>query len=530
MRIPDSKDEADANIQPQGQVMRAAALVMMAFALSRVLGLVRQMVFGLYFGAASEMDAYVAALRIPEAIFLVVAGGALGSAFIPLFTYRLAHAQVMPAWRLASSIINLLLVLLIPLTLLCIVFAPWLVQTIVAPAMTPSMQAQTVNLMRVMLLSTAIFGVSGIVMGTLNAHQHFLLPAIAPILYNLALIGGAVIGAMTSLGTMGPAIGMVVGAVLHLCIQVPGLVRYQARYMPVLGVDDPGVLQVGRLMLPRVLGVAAVQINFVVSNNLASRLGPGAISALDYAWRVMLLPQGIFAQAVGTAAFPTFSAQSARGAIEELRKTLLATVKTMITVTIPASMGLIFLGGPIITVLFQQGAFDVAATRSVAWALRFFAIGLVGHSVIEVLARAFYALHDTWTPALAAVGSVLLNVLLGLLLPPGFVALGLPSHSGLACANALSALSETVVLLILIQSRIGRLNWRQFISLVGRVVLASTGMALGLWVWLLLAPGRAWIQVLGGIPLGISIYVGLSFLLRVDELWEVVKLIVRQRR
>ena len=512
----------------QRQVARAAVLVMAAFAVSRALGLVRQIIFGRYFGTGAQMDAYVAALRIPGAIFFIVAGGALGSAFIPLFTARLARDQSGAAWRLASAIINILILVLVPISVLCILFAPWLVRTAVAPALDVDVQARVVALMRVMLLSTAIFGVSGIVMGTLNAHQHFLLPAIAPILYNLALIGGGIWGGTTDLGTMGPAIGMVVGAALHLLVQVPGLLRFGACYTPTLGRGDVGVVEVGRLMAPRVLGVAAVQLNMVVINNFASRLGAGAISALDYAWMIMLLPQGVFAQAVGTAAFPTFAAQAARGETDALRKTLMMMLRIIIAVTVPAAVGLIVLGRPIIAVMFQRGEFDAGSTHDVAWALNFFALGLVGLSAIEVLARVFYALQDTWTPALAAVLSMTLNVVLGLILPPAFRAVGWLPHGGLALASALAVSVQMTVLLVLIHKRIGGLDARGFVGQVLRVALASAGMAIVLWGWNRIAPQSALVQSVVGVGLGVGAYGALAFLLRIDELRQAVMMIVRR--
>jgi len=422
--------------------------------------------------------------------------------------------------------VNILLVVLVPLTLVCVLFAPWLVRTVVAPALAESIQVRTVVLMRVMLFSTAIFGVSGIVMGTLNAHQHFLLPAIAPIFYNLALIGGAVLGGVTGIGAMGPAIGMVIGALAHLLVQVPGLLRYRARYTPLLGLDDQGVREVGLLMAPRVLGMAALQLNMVITNNLASHLGTGAISALEYAYRLMLLPQGVFAQAVGTVAFPTFAAQVARGQLDELRQTLTTTLCTLIAITLPASTGLIMLGQPLIALLFQGGEFDQASTRSVAWALSLFALGLVAHSAIEVLARAFYALYDTWTPAGAAVLSMVLNVLLGLSLPPLFTRS--PAHGGLALANALAVLAEMYVLLVLIHRRIGGLDSRRILILSVRALLASVGMSVALFLWLRVAPASTLVQSVIGLGLGVVVYGGLAFLLRIDELQQMVKVVLRR--
>ncbi len=512
----------------QQQITRAAVLVMVAFAISRALGLVRQMVFSHYFGAGPDMDAYVAANRIPEAIFMVIAGGALGSAFIPLFAARITLGETTSAWRLASALINILLVVLVPISLLGILLAPWLVQTLVAPALPADVQAQTAALMRVMLLSTAIFGVSGIVMGVLNAHQHFLLPAIAPILYNLALIGGAIWGGLTHIGVMGAAIGMVVGAVSHLLIQLPGLFQYKMRYTLTLGKGDAGVLEVGRLMAPRVLGVAAWQLNLVVTNNFASWWGVGAISALEYAYRLMLLPQGIFAQAVGTAAFPTFAAQAARGAFDELRATLLATFRMVLAITLPASAGLILLGSPLIAMLFRYGAFDIDATHEVAWALSMFVLGLVAYSAVEVLARAFYALQDTWTPAWAAIVSVVLNILLSFAFPPLFDRAGAPAHAGLALANAVATTLEMLILLAIIHRRVHGFDVRRLLLFSLRALGATLGMSAGLWVWLAVTPPNAWLQTLGGIALGVLLYAGMAVLFRIDELKQAMLTLLRR--
>lgn len=511
----------------QRQVARAAALVMAAFAVSRLLGLVRQVVFGAYFGTGPEMDAYVAAGRIPDAIFLVVAGGALGSAFIPLFTSRLARGETDAAWRLASATITILVAILLPLSLICIAAAPWLVRVFVAPALEPEVQARTVVLMRVMLLSPAIFGVSGVVMGALNAHQHFLLPALAPIVYNVGLIAGAVWGGLTPVGAMGPAVGMVVGATGHLLVQSPGLARRGARYVPTLGVGDAGVREVGLLMAPRVLGVAAAQINMIVTTNLASRLGAQAISSLEYAWRVMLLPQGIFAQAVGTAVFPTFSAQAALGELGALRTTLTNALRTLIALTIPASVGLVLLGEPIVAVMFQRGAFDAGSTRAVAWALGFYAIGLVGHSALEVLGRAFYSLHDTWTPAAAAVVSVTLNAVLGLVLPRAFEAAGWLPLGGLALATALAALVEATIQFVLIHRKLGGFDARPVAVTALRVGLASAGMGLALVVLRWVGPAGPLAQALAGVPVGVLVYLVLAWMLGVDQLRSAVRMVRR---
>ncbi len=509
-------------------VTRAAFLVMVAFALSRILGLVRQAIFGHYFGLSLEMDAYVAAARIPEMLFMVISGGALGSAFIPLFSARITHRDEAGAWRLASAIMTWLMVILIPITVLTALAAPWLSVHLVATGAPAAMQALTARLMQVMLLSVLFFSLSGVLMGALNAYQSFLIPALAPSVYNLALIAGAVWGGRSSLGILAAALMMDAGALAHLLMQVLALVRYRPAYRVTLALDDAGVREVGRLMGPRVLGIAAVQLNFVITNNLAARLGEGAVSALNYAWNLVMLPQGILAQAVGVAVFPTFSEQAARRDLAGLRRTLHAMLRMILVLTLPATVGLILLGRPIVVVLLQRGEFDAASTEAVSWSMALLALGLLGHAMIEVLARAFYAQQDTWTPAWAAGMAVLINVVLGVSLPGVFTRLGLPGYGGLALANACAALVEMLVLLLRIESRISGLDWKGLASLTLRAGLASGAMGGVLWLMRTWLPGGALLHSLAGLALGVGSYALFAFLLGIEELRTIIKLVIRR--
>jgi putative peptidoglycan lipid II flippase len=504
------------------QIARAASIVMFAFAVSRILGLVRDMVIAEQFGTDVEMDAYRVAFRVPDLIFQLIAGGALASAFIPTFTTYLAQDRRAGAWQLASTIINLLLVVLTCLALIAVLIAPWLVEYIIAPGFDAGARALTVDLMRVMLISTVIFGVSGVVMGALNAHQHFVLPAIAPMLYNLAIIGSALFLA-TSWGVMALAVGVVVGSALHLFVQIPGLMHFGARYSPRLTVHDPGVREVGRLMGPRVLALAVVQINLLVSTNLASRMAEGSVSALAFAWLLMLLPVGVLAQAVATAAFPTFSAQVARGDQDAMRSALAATLRAVFVLSLPAMVGLIVLREPLIELLFERGAFDQTSTEMVAWALLFFALGLTAHAGLEIVNRAYFALHDTKTPLLISGGAMLLNVALSLTLPPLFAALGWMEHGGLALAISLATILEVVGLLWIIRSRLGGLEGRRSLPTLGRSVLAAALMALLLVILLMVFPdASALLLSLVGIGLGALVYFGAAWALGVQELQTVV--------
>jgi putative peptidoglycan lipid II flippase len=509
------------------QIVKAATLVMGLFVVSRVLGLARQMVFGALFGTSGELDAYLDAARIPEMIFLVVAGGALGSAFIPTFAGYLEKQDDAGAWRLASAVANLALIVLTVAAGLIAVFAPVLVRVAIAPGFGQAQQTLTVSLLRLMLISPIIFGVSGVVMGVLNAHQHFLLPALAPSVYNLSIIGGAVLLG-PRLGVRGMAIGVVVGSLLHLLVQVPGLLRHGARYVPTLGLSDPGVHEVGRLMAPRMLGTAIAQINFVVNNSLASTMGEGAISAITYAWLLMLLPQGVFAQAVGTAAFPTFAAQAARGERAEMRSTLAATLRVVFSLCLPATAGLVVLGRPLVALLFERGAFEAASTEAVVWALAFYALGLVGHAGLEIIARAFYALHDTFTPVWVGGLAMGLNVVLSLILPGIFDRAGWPSHAGLALANSIATLLELAVLMILVRRRMDGLEGRRTLTTFAKSGLASLAMGATLLGWQVVLP-HAGTLVLGGggVVLGVAVYLGVALLLRMGELGAVMGLIRR---
>ena len=510
------------------QIAKAATQVSALFVVSRVLGLVRQMVIGALFGTSGDLDAYLAAARISETVFLVVAGGALGSAFIPTFASHLAREDRAGAWRLASAVVNLALIVLTTVAGLMAVFAPALVRTVIAPGFAPPQQALTASLLRLMLISPVIFGASGIIMGTLNAHQHFVLPALAPSVYNLSIIGGALLLG-PRLGVHGLAIGVVVGAALHLLVQVPGLARYGARYVPTLGLSNPSVREVGRLMAPRILGTAIAQLNFVINNSLASGLGEGAVSAINFAWLLMMLPQGVFAQAVGTAAFPTFAAQAARGERAEMRSTLTATLRAVFSLSLPATVGLVVLGRPLVRLFFERGAFEATSTEAVAWALTFYALGLVGHAGLEIIARAFYALHDTATPVWVGGVAMGLNVALSLALPGVFGRVGWPPHAGLALANSAATLLELVGLVVLIRRRMDGLDVRRMLVAFAKSGLAALAMGAALLGWQALLPDAGALVIGGGgVVLGAAVFAGVALWLRVEEL-EAVTQSLRRR-
>jgi putative peptidoglycan lipid II flippase len=499
------------------QVARAASLVMVLFVASRAMGLLREVVIARQFGTSADLDAYLAAFRLPDLFFALMAGGALGSAFIPVFADYLARDDEPGAWRLASAVINWVLLLLSAAGVLAALGAPLLVTYVIVPGYTPAQQALTAELMRWMLVSTVIFGVSGVVMGILNARQHFLLPALAPVIYNAAIIAGAWFLGPT-IGVRGAVVGVVVGAVGHLLLQVPGLWREEVRFTLRLAPHDPGVREVGRLMVPRALGQGAVELNHLVNVTLASRLPVGSFSALNYGRLMMLVPEGVIAQSVAIAAFPTFSALVARGERDELRHVLVTTLRSVLYLTLPAAVGLIWLRAPLVSTIFERRAFDARSTQTVAWALMFYALGLIGHAVVEIVTRAFYALHDTRTPVVVGVAAMLANIVLSLILMSLFGALGWMSHGGLALANSLATTGEMVVLLYLISQRLGGMEGQRLAAALWRMSLACLAMLAGLALTSgMLAAAPAWLVSASGIIVGGGVYGLVTLLLGSEE-------------
>jgi putative peptidoglycan lipid II flippase len=501
----------------KAQIARAAGLVMALFVASRALGLAREMVISHQFGTGGDLDAYLAAFRLPDILFQIVAGGALGSAFIPTFAGFLAQDDEEGGWRLASAVINLVLIITASLAALAALVAPWLVRTVIAPGFGPERQALTTSLMRLMLVTPAVFGVSGVVMGILNARQHFLLPALAPALYNAGIIWGA-LSLAPSRGVHGLALGVVAGALAHLLVQVPGLVRHHMRYAPTLGLRDPGVREVGRLMVPRMLGLAAVQLNFLVNTILASGLAAGSLAALNYAWLLMLLPEGVFAQAIATAAFPTFSTQVAKGQRAEMRSTLASTLRAVLYLALPAAVGLLVLRGPLVHILFQRGAFTATSTQMVAVALGLYAVGLPAHSAVEIVVRAFYAMHDTKTPVAIGIAAMGLNIALSLTFLPLFEATGWAPFGALALSNSLATIVEMTVLLLVIRRRLEGLEGRRLAGSLARTGLSAAvmgGAAAALASFL--ADASIWLAGGAAIVVGVVVYGGLSLALGAPE-------------
>ena len=512
------------------QIARAAGTVMFAFAFGQIVGLVRRILVAQAFGAGADLDAFIAANRVSETLFNLVAGGALGSAFIPTFTGLLAKADKKSAWRMASAVANWVTLVLSLLAALAAIFAPQIVRHALAPGFSanPAQFDLTVTLLRIQLFSAILFGLSGLVMGILNSHQVFLIPALTPSMYQIGMIFGVLVLTPT-MGIYGLAWGVVIGAFFHLILQLPVLIKQRGNYSFSLGIGDANVGEVIRLMGPRLLGVAVVQLNFWVNTWLASRMVAGSVVGIEYGFALMLMAQVAIAQSIATAAMPTFAAQYALGKIDEVRHSLAATIRGVLLLSVPAAVGLIVLRVPLITLLYQRGEWTERSTQLVAWALLWYAVGLVGHSVMEILARAFYALHDTKTPVIVGMIAMSLNIIFSIAFAALFERIGWMPHGGLALANSLATALEMVALLILMRKRLGGIEGTHILRGLGQVTLAATGMGIALIWWeQAQITSATWLVALGGIAIsGLVYFVGV-WVLKVPEMRDMVAFIHRR--
>ncbi len=521
----------DAAHTTVGHLARSTVLLMLAFGTAKAISLLQTFIIARKIGLDTRWDSYITANRLPELLVVMIGGGALGYAFIPVFSGLLARQARVDAWKLASHVVNTIFMVTATLSLLAFLLAPWLVHTFLAPGFGPEQVEQTAALMRILLISTLIFSVSGIFQGILHSHSHFLLPALAPILQDLGLLFGIVF-LLDRFGIYGVAWGAVLGAILHFSIQVPGLIHYRARWWPELGWRDPNLRRVIVLMIPRLLGLGVVSFNFLVANNIASRLGEGAVSAFDWGWKLMQIPQTLIGTAMGFVIFPTLAALSELGDETGKRRAFAGALRFILVATIPSAVGLLLVGRPGIALL-EGGAFDASATDMVFSALQFFSIGIILHSVLEITARGFYADKDTLTPLLAAITGAILGVLTALTLTP---VLGV---GALALANSAAIGVEVVILMVILRWRWHGLNGPVVLSTLTRAALASAVMAVVILILdrALAAAGFGQdssdkltlvIRVAAVIGVGGLAYVAAAMLLGMREIRDVLGMLLRR--
>jgi putative peptidoglycan lipid II flippase len=500
-----------------GSMAKHAAIVMAMTVLSGLLGVLREVVFAHRFATSDAYAAYVTAFSLIDVIYALVIGGALGSAFIPVFTGYLVRRDDRGAWKMASTVLNLALLAALLLAGLVFVLAPWLIRWFVAPGFDAGQRALVVRLTRVLLLQPILLGIGGLAMAVLNAFRRFLLTSLAPLVYNLCIIAGALFLA-PRWGIYGPVAGVLVGAGLYLPLLLPGLILCGMRYIPSLDWREPGVQEVARLLLPRLLGQALFQINLMAIKALASfRLSQG-VATLWYAYRLFGLPLGILGVSLASVAFPTLAALANEGRQDDFRHTLSRLLRVTLFLALPLAALMMALRTSLVAFLFQHGAFTAADTRATAHVFLFFALGLPAACVTEIVLRSFYALHDTRTPVWVGTGIVTANIALGAGLLP------LLGAAGLALAFSVTNTAEMGILLLLLRKRTAGLEEETLLrsAVRGTLAAALAGLAASIALPMLerLLPGASsaeLVQLAGAAATGAAVYLLVAVLVRSPE-------------
>ncbi|OGL68645.1 murein biosynthesis integral membrane protein MurJ [Candidatus Uhrbacteria bacterium RIFCSPLOWO2_01_FULL_47_24] len=461
----------------------AAVILAGASFASKILGLLRNRVLAGAFGASDTLDAYYAAFRIPDAIFQFVVLGALSAGFIPVFMELMAHTpspQSSPSgrgqgegnsqWQVASTVLNALVIILAVFATVFAIFAPQL-QMLIAPGFNGEKLALTIQFARIMALSPIFLGISAVFSGILQSYRRFVIYALAPLFYNVGIIFGA-LWLVPIFGVLGLALGVVIGALMHMAVQIPNVRRVGFRWRPILDLKSQAVRKIGVLSMPRLLGLAVTQVNLFAITLLASKLSSGSLSIFNLANDIQSVPIGLFAISLATAAFPAFSEFATRKDNDGFRKSFSSTARLILFLTIPFAILLLLLRAQVVRVLLGSGKFDWADTIATADTLAFFSLSLFAQALLPLLARASYALKDTLSPLLAGAAGVAANVILALYFRGPF------GIAGLALAFSFAMLINLGILWLMLRARLRSLDEAQIVPALFKISGAALAMAL----------------------------------------------------
>ncbi|MGH9948305.1 MAG: murein biosynthesis integral membrane protein MurJ [Pyrinomonadaceae bacterium] len=561
-------EPVDANIaveaasgSKQTSVARSAGIVSIAVMFSRLLGLIREQIFAYYFGAGFLYDAYVVAFRIPNVLRDLFAEGALSAAFVKVFTDYQLNKSEKEAWRLAGLVFNALAVVMSVICIFGILFAGQFVD-LVADGFSPEKAALATTLTQIMFPFILLVALAAVAMGVLNTKGVFGIPASASTAFNIASIifgltfaywlsgGGwlgssdknAVPGDSAQWAIIGMAIGTLIGGAAQFAIQIPSLFKVGFRFSTKLSFTDEGVCRVMSLMTPAILGTSAVQINVLINTYFVSGI-EGAQGWLNYAFRLMQFPIGLFGVAVGTAAIPVLSRLASGGKTKEFRDTLSSSMNLVFLMTIPAACGLIVLGEPIIRLIYERGQFDASATSMTALALAGYSIGLTGYAAIKVLSPAFYAMNDAKTPMYIAIASIGVNALGSYFFREWLSQYGVTpqtpngyGHVGVALATSLVALINFAALVWFMRRKIARMNGRAIAAAFAKVAAAALIMSAACYASYYFLHrqfgGRSLthhlIEALVPIAVGVVVFILVAKILKVAELENLYSAIMKR--
>lgn len=551
----ESENKKPATTTKQQSVAKSAGIVSIAVMFSRVLGLVREMIFARYFGAGFLYDAYLVAFRIPNILRDLFAEGALSAAFVKVFTDYQINKSEAEAWKLASLVLNALAVVLSVVTIIGILFSRQFI-ALIAKDFSPEQAALTVTLTQIMFPFILLVALAAVAMGVLNTKGIFGIPASASTVFNIvSIFFGLAIAYWLSGGSwtvpndpkaipeisaqwaiIGMAIGTLIGGAAQFLMQLPSLYKVGFRFSPRLSFSDEGVKRVMSLMTPAILGTSAVQINVLVNTFFVSGI-VGGVSWLGFAFRLMQFPIGLFGVAIGTASVPVLSRMASEGKFDEFRNTLSSSIKLVFLMTLPSACGLIVLGEPIIRLIYERGVFSPSSTQMTAYALAGYSIGLTGYAAIKILSPAFYALNDAKTPMIIAISSIAVNALASYLFRNLLMPFGL-GHVGVALATSSVALVNFFALAFLMRRRISGINGAEIVRSFVKIAAASALMSAFCYFsyYLLHAQFAArnfpirLIEALVPIALGGAVFFAAAKLLGVNEIEKVYNSFARKLR
>jgi putative peptidoglycan lipid II flippase len=517
---------------------RASGIIAVAVMCSRVLGLVREVLFNSLFGTAS-MGLFLIAFRAPNLLRDLFAEGALSTAFVTVFSQRIKKEGEASAWVLASKMMTLAAVFMSFVSLLGIVFAKELI-SVLAPGFAPQDAAFTIVLTQIMYPFILLVSLAALVMGMLNSRNVFAAPAMASSFFNVgSVVGGAFFGWLIDPGfgqkaLIGLSIGTLVGGFLQFAVQLPSLRRVGFRFRPDFRWGDPGIKRILVLMVPSVIAASAVQINVLVNSSFASYVGKEAVTWLNSAFRLMQLPIGVFGVAVATITLPVVSRIAAGSDTSTFGPTLGKAMRLAVFLTLPAAVGLWFLANPVIGLIYEHGEFRSNDTLQTGFALQFYALGLVAYSCIKVLSPAFYAIDRKWTPMLVSFGSIALNLTLNYLF---IFKMGL-EHRGLALSTTICATLNFTALYFLMLGPAGTLESRRFLLALARCALAAVPLGAACWAGMHFAPAifpkpvfwQNAIVLFATMGAALLLYLGGCLALRVEETNEAARIVLRKLR
>jgi putative peptidoglycan lipid II flippase len=460
--------------QRQTTILSAAAILMILMLASRFLGLIRNRYLAGQFGAGTELDIYNASFIIPDLITNLLITGALSVSFIPVFTSYLIEKKEEEGWAIASSLINFSLVFFSLTAVFVIIFAPQLTKIIV-PGYSPAQQAEVAELTRYMVFAELFLILGNFLTSILQSFHRFVIAALAPVMYNLGIIFG-IIWLTPLFGIKGVAYGVILGAFFHLLIQIPLAKRLGFRYRLTFDYRSFGVRKIAKISLPRVLGVGLSQFEWMISIFLASLLATGSVTVLKFSFDLQNLPIGLFGITIATAALPTLSAEWANKKISDFKETFLSSLHQIMYLAVPMSVILIVLRIPVVRLALGAGEFDWEDTVSTATTLSFFALSIFAQASFLLVARAFYAMHDTLTPVKVAFGSLSLHVLLSVFLTYQF---GKVSY--LAFASSVAGIFSFLTLLYLLDRKVGRFDRKRLVLPAVKTFLASVVMGISIY-------------------------------------------------